>query len=230
MSATTLPELQWAQVLEEAGGELKLKKIPVPKPGPDEILINVKYTGVCHTDLHALQGDWPLPRKLPLVGGHEGVGPVVARGQLVHEMEIGDLAGIKWLNGSCLACEYCMGAEESLCPHAELSGYTTDGTFQQYAVGKAAHATKLPKDIQLDAAAPIMCAGVTVYKGLKRANIHAGQTVAIVGAGGGLGCLAVQYAKAMGFRVLAVDGGGEKKEVTAKLGAEVCIFLPSPLS
>lgn len=217
----SIPELQWAQVAEKKGGPLEYKQIPVPKPGPDEVLVKIHYTGVCHTDLHALNGDWPLPVKLPLVGGHEGAGVVVAKGDLVNQFEIGDHAGIKWLNGSCLACEFCKNADESVCPEPLLSGYTVDGTFQQYAIGKAAHTTRIPKNVSLKAVAPILCAGVTVYKGLKESGARPGQTVAIVGAGGGLGTLAQQYAKAMGLRPIAIDGGDEKKEVCESLGAEV---------
>jgi len=220
--APTIPDKQWAQVVEEKGKLPIYKQIPVPTPGPDEILLKVRYTGVCHTDLHALNGDWPLPLKLPLVGGHEGAGVVVAKGEMAHGIEIGDHAGIKWLNSSCLACEFCKTADEPLCADAQLSGYTVDGTFQQYAIGKAAHVTKLPKDVPLDGVAPILCAGITAYKGLKESGARPGQTVAIVGAGGGLGSLAMQYAKAMGLRVVAIDGGDEKRSMCEELGAEVC--------
>lgn len=219
--APQIPEKQWAQVVEKKGGPPIYKQIPVPKPGPDEVLVKIKYSGVCHTDLHAMKGDWPLPVKMPLVGGHEGAGIVVAKGELAEGVEIGDHAGIKWLNGSCLACEYCKTADEPLCPTPQLSGYTVDGTFQQYTIGKAAHVTILPKDIALDGIAPILCAGLTVYKGLKESNARPGQTVAIVGAGGGLGVMALQYAKAMGLRVVAIDGGDEKRDLCKKLGSEV---------
>lgn len=218
--APSIPEKQWAQVLEKSGGPIEYKEIPVPKPGPDEVLVNIKYSGVCHTDLHALQGDWPLPTKLPLVGGHEGAGVVVARGDLVTDVEIGDHAGIKALNGSCLSCTFCMQADEPLCPKALLSGYTVDGTFQQYAIGKAAHVARIPKEVPLDAVAPVLCAGITVYKGLKESGAKPGQTVAIVGAGGGLGSLACQYAKAMGLRIIGVDAGGDKKELVTAMGGE----------
>ncbi|RMJ24965.1 alcohol dehydrogenase [Aspergillus sp. HF37] len=218
----TIPEMQWAQVAEKPG-HLVYKQIPVPKPGPDEILVKVRYTGVCHTDLHAMKGDWPIPVKMPLVGGHEGTGHVVAKGAMVHDFEIGDPAGIKWLNGSCLACEFCRQTDESQCSSASLSGYTVDGTFQQYAIGKAAHAAKLSKETPLDAVAPVLCAGITVYKGLKEAAVRPGQTVAIVGAGGGLGSLALQYAKAMGLHVVAIDGGDEKQAMCQELGAETFV-------
>lgn len=216
----SIPAMQWAQVAEKPG-HLVYKQIPVPKPGPDEILVKIRFTGVCHTDLHANKADWPIPVKMPLVGGHEGAGHVAAKGALVNDFEIGDAAGVKWLNGSCLACEFCRQTDESQCNSASLSGYTVDGTFQQYTVAKAAHAAKLSHDTPLDAIAPVLCAGITVYKGLKEANVRPGQTVAIVGAGGGLGSLALQYAKAMGLYVVAIDGGDEKRAMCEELGAEV---------
>ncbi|KAI4721713.1 alcohol dehydrogenase-like protein [Aureobasidium sp. EXF-10727] len=219
MSSPQIPEKQWAQVIEKTGGPLEYKQIPVPKPGPDEVLVNVKYTGVCHTDLHALNGDWPLPTKLPLVGGHEGAGVVVGRGELVSEVNIGDHVGIKWINGSCLACDFCMQSDEPLCPKASLSGYTVDGSFQQYAVAKAAHVARLSKDTPLDGVAPVLCAGITVYKGIKESGVRPGQTVAIVGAGGGLGSLAQQYCKAMGIRSIAIDSGDDKEKMCKELGS-----------
>jgi len=220
MLAPKLPEKQWAQVLYKTGGKVEYKQIPVQKPGPDEVLVNIKFSGVCHTDLHAVNGDWPLDVKLPLVGGHEGAGIVVARGELVQDIEIGDHAGVKWINGSCLQCSFCQQADEPLCAKALLSGYTVNGTFQQYCIAKAAHVARIPKNIALDAVAPVLCAGITVYKGLKESGARPGQTVAIVGAGGGLGSLACQYAKAMGLEIIAIDGGSEKAEMTKKLGAK----------
>ncbi|KAK8219400.1 alcohol dehydrogenase [Zalaria obscura] len=214
-----IPEKQWACVIEKTGGPVEYKEIPVPKPGPDEVLINIKYSGVCHTDLHAVNGDWPLATKLPLVGGHEGAGVVVALGELVDDIKVGDYGGVKWINGTCLACDFCQQADEPLCPKALLSGYTVDGTFQQYCIAKAAHMTRLSKDIPLDAVAPVLCAGITVYKGLKESGAKPGQTVAIVGAGGGLGSLAQQYAKAMGLRTIAIDTGDDKEKMCSELGS-----------
>ncbi|KAH9886122.1 GroES-like protein [Xylariomycetidae sp. FL2044] len=225
MSSPDIPKEQWAQVVEKTGGPVVYKKIPVPQPGPDEVLINIKYSGVCHTDLHAMKGDWPLATKLPLVGGHEGAGVVVARGELVKDIEIGDHAGVKWLNGSCMSCSYCRVADEPLCPDAALSGYTVDGSFQQYCIGKAAHVARIPPECDLEAMAPVLCAGITVYKGLKESGALPGQTVAIVGAGGGLGSMAVQYARAMGLHVIAIDGGSgdEKRDMCKQLGAETYV-------
>ncbi|EMD69370.1 hypothetical protein GGP41_004633 [Bipolaris sorokiniana] len=221
---SSIPQEQWAQVIEKTGGPVEYKKIPVQKPGPDEVLVNIKYSGVCHTDLHAVNGDWPLATKLPLVGGHEGAGVVVARGELVNDVELGDHVGVKWLNGSCLSCDFCQQADEPLCPKPLLSGYTVDGTFQQYCIAKAAHVARIPKECDLAAIAPVLCAGITVYKGLKESGVKPGQFAAIVGAGGGLGSLACQYAKAMGVRTIAIDSGEEKKKMcTGELGAEAFV-------
>jgi propanol-preferring alcohol dehydrogenase len=228
LATSSIPETQKAIIFYKNNGPLEYKDIPVPKPKPNEILINVKYSGVCHTDLHAWKGDWPLPTKLPLVGGHEGAGVVVAKGDQVKNFEIGDLAGIKWLNGSCMSCEYCENSFEPNCPHADLSGYTHDGSFQQYATADAVQAAKIPKGTDLAGVSPILCAGITVYKALKTADLKAGQWVAISGAGGGLGSLAVQYAKAMGYRVLGIDAG-EKEGLARELGCEEFVdFKSSP--
>ncbi|CAN3372035.1 hypothetical protein DIURU_001425 [Diutina rugosa] len=226
-TAPEIPKTQKAIIFTEHGGPLEYKDIPVPKPKPNELLINVKASGVCHTDLHAWLGDWPIDTKIAttgsLVGGHEGAGVVVAMGENVKGWEIGDYAGIKWLNGSCLSCEYCENGNESNCDHADLSGYTHDGSFQQYATADAVQAARIPKDVDLFKVAPILCAGITVYKALKTAGLKPGQWVAISGAGGGLGSLAVQYAKAMGLRVVGIDGGAEKEQAARKLGAEAFV-------
>lgn len=223
MGSVEIPTEQWAQVVEQKGGPVVYKKIPVAKPGPDEVLVNVKYSGVCHTDLHAMMGDWPLPVKMPLVGGHEGAGIVVSRGELVKDVNIGDPVGIKWLNGSCLSCSYCMTADEPLCAKAQLSGYTVDGSFQQYAVAKAAHVARIPKGVDLEAVSPVLCAGITVYKGIKESGVRPGQWIAIAGAGGGLGNMALQYCKAMGIHTIAIDGGDEKNKATRELGASAYV-------
>lgn len=219
-STAAIPKTQKGVIFYENKGKLHYKDIPVPEPKPNEILINVKYSGVCHTDLHAWHGDWPLPVKLPLVGGHEGAGVVVKLGSNVKGWKVGDLAGIKWLNGSCMTCEFCESGHESNCPDADLSGYTHDGSFQQFATADAIQAAKIQQGTDLAEVAPILCAGVTVYKALKEADLKAGDWVAISGAAGGLGSLAVQYATAMGYRVLGIDAGEEKEKLFKKLGVK----------
>lgn len=223
----SIPTTQKAVIFETNGGPLLYKDIPVPTPKANELLINVKYSGVCHTDLHAWKGDWPLDTKLPLVGGHEGAGVVVGMGENVTGWKIGDNAGVKWLNGSCLSCEFCNKSNESNCASADLSGYTHDGSFQQYATADAVQAARIPAGADLAQIAPVLCAGITVYKALKTAGLSAGEWVAISGGAGGLGSLAIQYAKAMGYRVLAIDGGAEKGDFCKSMGAEVYIDFTS---
>lgn len=219
MAHFDIPKEQKAQVVENKGGPPTFKTIPVPKPGPNDVLINIKFSGVCRTDMHSMDGDWPLERKTPVIGGHEGAGIIVTLGSMVTEHEVGDKVGVKWLNSSCMDCTFCMSADEPLCPKAQLSGYTVDGTFQQYTVANAAHVARLPKDADLAAIAPILCAGLTAYKALKESQARPGQYVAIVGAGGGLGSFALQYAKAMGLQPIGIDAGSSKGESCRKLGA-----------
>lgn len=205
------------------------RDVPVPKPKPNELLVNVKYSGVCHSDLHLYKGEWPLNVKLPLIGGHEGAGEVVAMGEAVKGWKIGDLAGVKWLNSSCQLCEFCVSGHEPVCPSQVISGCHQDGTFQQYTVADAIQAAKIPQGTDLAEVAPILCAGLTAYKALKRTEARPGNWIAVVGAGGGLGSLAVQYAKAMGFMVLGIDGGKDKTQWAKSLGAhEVVDFTMVP--
>ncbi len=223
-----IAKTQKALVFEENGGPLNVIDIPVPEPGPNEILVQIKYSGICHSDIHAWKADWDLPTKLPLVGGHEGAGVVVAKGDNVENFEVGELAGIKWINKTCLACEYCNNGNETICPSQEISGFNVDGTFQQYAIADALNAAKIPEGADLAQIAPILCAGITVYKALKETGCKPGDWVVIPGAGGGLGTFAIQYSKAMGFRTIAIDGGAEKGKFCKDLGAEAYVdFMES---
>lgn len=209
-------------IFDKQGGPVSIKDVPVQKQlKRGEALVRVIYTGVCHTDLHAMLGDWPLDNKLPLVGGHEGAGVVVALGDGADQfVKVGDRVGIKWIATSCLNCSFCRTGAEPNCPHAQCSGFSVDGSFQKYAVSYANHLSIIPDALPLDQAAPILCAGVTVYKALKEAQLIPGQYVAIPGAGGGLGHLAIQYAVAAGYRVIAIDTGADKKQLCESLGAE----------
>lgn len=218
--AARIPAVQKAIMIEKFGGPLLYKDVPVPKPSANELLVNVKFSGVCHTDLHIWKGDTSLPSNLPLIGGHEGAGVVVGMGENVKGWELGDLAGVEWLNGTCHLCDTCHSGNDPNCDHAEYSGCTRDGTFQQYCTVDSAQAAKFPDGTDLANAAPILCAGITTYKALKVSGVKAGEWVAISGAGGGLGTLAIQYAKAMGARVVAIDGGEEKGKMIQELGVD----------
>ncbi|CAD5217100.1 unnamed protein product [Bursaphelenchus xylophilus] len=215
-----VPKTQKAAVYDGYNLPVEVKEIPVPELGPDDILVKILYSGVCRTDVHAWQGDFPVPIKSPpIVGGHEGAGVVVKLGSNVSNWRIGDRAGVKWMNSSCLTCEYCKRGYETNCPNLVLSGYHRDGSFQQYAACKASEAAPIPESCDMKTVAPVMCAGLTVYKALKEADVKPGQIVAINGAGGGLGSMAIQYAKAMGMRVLAITSK-EKERHCKELGAE----------
>lgn len=222
-SSYKIPKTQTAVVFDKNNAPLQVRKDwPVVQPSelkPGEVLVRLAYSGVCHTDLHVWLGDWPLDNKLPLVGGHEGAGYVAAIGEHSHtHLKVGDPVGVKWLANSCLGCEDCRKGYESTCESAELHGFTVDGSFQQWCVSYADHLTPIPKDLDMHAAAPILCAGVTVYKALKEIRGAPGEFVVIPGAGGGLGHLACQYAKAMGYRVIAIDSGEDKRKLVASFG------------
>ncbi|CUM63834.1 uncharacterized protein PRCAT00001419001 [Priceomyces carsonii] len=215
-----LPPSQKASVYYEYQGNIYYKDIPIPTPKDDEILVQIKYSGICRTDLHVWNGDWKSKSKLPMIGGHEGVGVVAGIGSSVSGFQIDDAVGIKWQNKSCLSCPYCERGQENNCEQAVFTGCHTDGCFQQYAITKAIYAARFPKGTDLSLASPILCAGTTVYKALKVADIKAGEWVAITGAAGGLGTLAIQYAVSMGYRVLAIDCSEEKRGLAKHLGAE----------
>ncbi|KDN44784.1 hypothetical protein RSAG8_05257, partial [Rhizoctonia solani AG-8 WAC10335] len=221
----TVPKTQRAAVFEEWGKPVSFVERPVVQESelkPGQVLVKIMYSGVCHTDLHTARAEWPVMPPAPLVGGHEGAGFIVAIGSGTQApIRIGQAVGVKWLGSSCLSCEACTRGNEPICSRAIQTGLTSDGTFQQYAVSYAAHVTPIPESVPLHLAAPILCAGVTVYKAIKQADTLPGDIVVIPGAGGGLGHLAIQYAiNGFGLRVIAIDTGGSKKELCLKFGAE----------
>lgn len=219
--------LMKAAVAREFKAPLKLEETPVPTPGPGQVLVKVAASGVCHTDLHAVDGDWPVKPKLPLIPGHEGVGHVVALGPGVTELREGDAVGVPWLHDACRACEYCETGWETLCERQHNTGYAVDGAYAEYVVANAPFAGRLPAQTDFVAMAPILCAGVTVYKGLKETEARPGEWVVISGVGG-LGHVAVQYAKAMGLHVIALDVDDAKLDLARRLGAELALDARSP--
>src|SRR5271167_2213778 len=212
-----------AAVVEKFGEPLTVREVPIPTPGPGQALVQVFATGVCHTDLHAAEGDWPVKPTVPFIPGHEGAGIVVALGPGVTHLKLGDRVGIAWLHSACGHCDFSLSGWETLCLEQKNSGYSVNGSFAQYALAQAGYVGRIPQKLSFVDAAPILCAGVTTYKGLKETNTRPGEWVVISGAGGGLGHVAIQYAKAMGLHVAAVDLGPEKAALARKLGAEVTI-------
>ena len=217
-----IPKMMKAAVVEKFGHPLVVREVPVPTPGPGQVLVEIMTSGVCHTDLHAADGDWPIKPTLPFTPGHEGAGVVVALGPGVTHPKEGDRVGIAWLHSACGYCEFCLSGWETLCLAQKNSGYSVNGSFAEYAVVQADYVGRIPKALSFVEAAPILCAGVTTYKGLKETDTRPGDWVVISGVGG-LGHIAIQYAKAMGLKVAAVDLGPEKLELARKLGAEITI-------
>ncbi len=211
-----------AAVVHEFGKPLEIESRPVPEPGHGQVLIRVATSGVCHTDLHAANGDWPVKPALPFVPGHEGAGTVAATGPGVTILKEGDRVGVPWLHSACGVCEYCLTGWETLCPNQQNTGYSVNGGFAEYVLAPAAFAAPIPDAIPFVNASPILCAGVTTYKGLKETEVRPGEWVAISGVGG-LGQAAVQYARAMGMHVAAVDISSQKLEEAKGLGAEITI-------
>lgn len=217
-----MTEKMRAAVLHKIGGKLKIERLPIPEPGRGEILIKVTACGVCHSDLHAVDGDWtPLP-SLPLIPGHEVTGHVAALGAGVTGFRRGDVVGVPWMWSACGTCEFCLGGMETICLSGEASGYTQPGGYAEYMLARADFVVRLPKRADLVAVAPILCAGVTTYRGLKRTQARPGQWLAVIGIGG-LGHVAVQYARAMGLRVAAIDIDPKKLALAKRLGAEFCV-------
>lgn len=211
-----------AAVVREFGQPLVIEEVPVPRPGPGELLVKIEACGVCHTDLHAADGDWPVKPNPPFIPGHEGVGHVVAVGAGVSHVKEGDRVGIPWLYSACGHCEHCLGGWETLCETQKNTGYSVNGGFAEYAIADADYVGHLPKNVGFVEIAPVLCAGVTVYKGLKMTDTRPGEWVVISGIGG-LGHMAVQYAVAMGLNVAAVDVDDAKLALARKLGAVVTV-------
>jgi len=211
-----------AAVVREFGKPLVIEDAPIPTPGPGMIQVKIEATCVCHTDLHAAMGDWPVKPNPPFIPGHEGVGEVAAVGPGVTHLKEGDRVGVPWLHNACGRCPHCVGGWETLCESQEMTGYTVDGGYAEYVSAEANDVGALPGNLDWGPAAPVLCAGVTVYKGLKETEAKPGQWVAISGIGG-LGHMAVQYAKAMGLHVVAVDVAEDKLRLARELGADLTL-------
>jgi propanol-preferring alcohol dehydrogenase len=201
---------------------LVIEEVPIPEVPRDQVLVKVAASGVCHTDLHAADGDWPVKPGLPFIPGHEGVGHVAAVGADVKNVREGDRVGVPWLHTSCGHCEFCITGWETLCDQQQMTGYTVNGGYADYVLADPGYIGHLPANVGFTEIAPILCAGVTVYKGLKVLDCKPGDWVVISGIGG-LGHVAVQYAKAMGLHVAAVDVGDDKLALATRLGADMVV-------
>ncbi len=211
-----------AAVVTQLGAPLEIREVDRPEPGPGQILMKVAASGVCHTDVHAADGDWPVKPTPPFIPGHEGVGHVAAVGAGVTHVKEGDRIGVPWLYTACGHCQHCVGGWETLCESQQNTGYSVNGGFADFVLADPNYIGHLPAGLDFAPAAPVLCAGVTVYKGLKETEVKPGQWVAVSGIGG-LGHMAVQYAKAMGMHVVAVDVGADKLALAKSLGADMTV-------
>ena len=217
-----MPATMKAAVVHAFDQALSIEQVPVPEPGPGDVLVKIEASGVCHTDLHAARGHWPVKPTLPFIPGHEGVGRVAAVGAGVTHVREGDAVGVPWLYDACGYCTYCTTGWETLCEQQRNTGYGVNGGYAEYVLARADYVGRLPENPDFSALAPILCAGVTTYKGLKETEARPGEWVAVSGIGG-LGHVAVQYAKAMGFHVVAIDVDESKLALARRLGADLTL-------
>ena len=222
-----MTEMMKAARVHQFGQPLVIEDVPVPVPDKGEILVKVMACGVCHTDLHAADGDWPVKPALPFTPGHEVVGVVAGLGPDVTDFKLGDAVGVAWLHDACMRCEYCETGWETVCEHQHNTGNSCDGGFAEYVIAAAPFAARLPAGVNFAEIAPILCAGVTTYKGLKETEARPGEWVAISGIGG-LGHVGIQYAKAMGLHVAALDIAPDKLALARTAGADIAVDARSP--
>lgn len=208
-----------AAVVTSFESPLEIRDLPVPEPGPGELVVRMEASGLCHTDIHAAHGDWPVKPTPPFIPGHEGVGIVERAGAGVPEDRIGQRVAIAWLGWACGHCEFCISGRETLCESQKNSGYSVNGAYAEYAVTSADYAVAVPAGVSAFEAAPLSCAGVTTYKAIKASGARSSDLVAVFGIGG-LGHLALQYARIAGAAAVAVDVEDDKLALARELGAE----------
>jgi alcohol dehydrogenase, propanol-preferring len=211
-----------AAVVQQFGEPLVIEDRPIPEPGPGQVTVRMQASGLCHTDIHAAHGDWPVKPTPPFIPGHEGVGTVHALGDGVTSLRLGDTVAVPWLGYACGECKHCLTGWETLCTRQQNTGYSVDGCYAEYFLADAAFAAKVPAGMNVFDAAPLTCAGVTTYKAVKVGNVRPADLVAISGIGG-LGHLALQYAKIFGGTVAAIDITDEKLQLAKELGADIVI-------
>lgn len=211
-----------AAVVPHLGAKLEIRELPVPEPGPGQVLIRMETSGLCHTDIHAANGDWPVKPTPPFIPGHEGVGIITALGKGAGLHREGERVSIAWLGSACGHCSYCLSGWETLCESQQNSGYSVNGAWAQYAVADDRYVVTVPDGVTPFDAAPLTCAGVTTFKAVKVSAIQPGETAVVFGIGG-LGHLAVQYARLMGGKVIAVDIEDAKLDLARELGADYVV-------
>lgn len=201
---------------------LEVREVEMGRPAPGQVLVKIEASGLCHTDIHAAHGDWPVKPTLPLIPGHEGVGRIVELGEDVSDLSVGDRVALPWLAQACGRCRYCIAGTETYCVDPQYMGYTIDGGYAEYTIGYASHVVRVPDEVSSIDAAPITCAGVTTFAALKSAAPQPAETVMVVGIGG-LGHLGLQYGHVFGSRTIAVDVEDAKLDLARQLGADAVV-------
>ncbi len=212
----------------KAPKEYSVELIDIPEPVDNEVLVKLETSGVCHTDLHIANFDWPRQPNYPMVPGHEGIGIVTKVGPNCTKIKVGDRVGVGYMYSACGQCEYCISGKEILCVSRVVTSLVKPGTFAEYTIGHEDYVLPIPKELDIVSGAPILCGGVTSYKALKQAELKVGDYVAIMGIGG-LGHFAISYAKVMGLNIVAIDIDDKKLESAKHEGAHY-IFNANDLS
>ncbi|MFD7735912.1 alcohol dehydrogenase AdhP [Kitasatospora phosalacinea] len=208
-----------AAVVRDFTKPLEIEEREVPSPEPHQVLVRIECSGLCHTDIHAAHGDWPVKPSPPFVPGHEGVGIVEAAGANVRHVKVGERVAVPWLADACGRCDFCVTGWETLCLSQHNSGYSVDGAYAQYALAHGDYVVPVPDGVDPMDAAPLSCAGVTTYKAVKLSGARPGTRVLVSGIGG-LGHLALQYARIFGAETVAVDITDDKLKLAKELGAD----------
>jgi dehydrogenase len=209
-----------AVVVPAARARWEVKEVPTPEPAPNQVLIRIKASGLCYTDVHITHG--AIPTTFPRTLGHEPVGEIAAVGSAVTTRRVGDRVGVPWVQASCGRCEWCLRGRPMFCANSVGTGVQTQGSHAEYMPAEAAATVLLPEGLSYEQAAPIFCAGYTVYSGFRLAEPRPTDRVAVVGVGG-LGHLGLQYAKATGHYTIAVTHSKDKEKQLRELGADAVV-------
>jgi alcohol dehydrogenase, propanol-preferring len=210
-----------AAVVTDFAKPLSIEERAIPEPGPGQVRVQIEASGLCHTDIHAARGEWPVKPSPPFIPGHEGVGIVDKLGSGVTNLAVGERVAVPWLGTACGVCEFCIGGWETLCLSQRNTGYSIDGGFAQYSIADAKYVGRVPDGVDPLDAAPLTCAGVTTHKAVKVSEVGPSDLCAVFGIGG-LGHLAMQYALIAGAQVAAVDVHDSKLQLAKDLGATHC--------
>jgi D-arabinose 1-dehydrogenase-like Zn-dependent alcohol dehydrogenase len=216
-----MPSMRAVQV-REAGGDFELVEKEIPEPKSGEVLIKVEACGICAGDELAKDGGGPFPIKYPITPGHEVAGKVAKIGAGETVWKLGQRVGVGWHGGHCMQCMACRNGDIAACANSLITGLTINGGYAEYMLARAESLVAMPDEFGAAEAAPLLCAGVTVFGGLQKSGAKAGDLVAVHGIGG-LGHLALQFSKKLGFRTVALSRGRDKEALSYQMGAHAYV-------